>query len=384
MENREAFFALVRAGLWEKVNENDLPALQACDLSGANLNDNLFEGLDWGEILKLAEEQSVVGLVAAGVEKFTVCGIPLTEKLTLLGKCQLIEQQNLVMNQFVADLVMRLRKAYALLLKGQGVAQCYERPLWRTCGDVDLFLSDENYNRAKQILLPIAKNIGKEYYYTKHLGMTIESWSIELHGYLRCGLSKRIDQVLDEIRQDVLLGGNVRSWMNGNTQVFLPSADNDTVYIFTHILSHFYKGGIGLRQLCDWCRLLWSYRNEIDVAKLEERLRKMQLVTEWKTFGAFAVERLGMPVEAMPLYDGSSRWKRKAQRIEEFIMMSGNFGHNRDSSYWVKYPYLIRKAFSMKRRVGDLVCHARIFPLDSLRFFPTIVGHGLRSAAKGE
>ena len=190
MENREAFFALVRAGLWEKVNENDLPALQACDLSGANLNDNLFEGLDWGEILKLAEEQSVVGLVAAGVEKFTVCGIPLTEKLTLLGKCQLIEQQNLVMNQFVADLVMRLRKAYALLLKGQGVAQCYERPLWRTCGDVDLFLSDENYNRAKQILLPIAKNIGKEYYYTKHLGMTIESWSIELHGYLRCGLSK--------------------------------------------------------------------------------------------------------------------------------------------------------------------------------------------------
>lgn len=381
-----ALLTLLRVGLWEKSNENDLPALQACDLGGANLNDNSFMSLVWGEVLKLAEEQSVVGLVAAGVERFTACGIPLTEKLTLLGKCQLIEQQNLVMNQIVADLVMRLRKAgvYALLLKGQGVAQCYERPLWRTCGDVDLFLSDENYNRAKQILLPIAKNIGKEYYYTKHLGMTIESWSIELHGYLRCGLSKRIDQVLDEIRQDVLLGGNVRSWMNGNTQVFLPSADNDTVYIFTHILSHFYKGGIGLRQLCDWCRLLWSYRNEIDVAKLEKRLRKMGLVTEWKAFGVFAVERLGMPIEAMPMYEPTTKWVKKAERINNFIMSVGNMGHNRDMSHFSKKPYLIRKCISMQRRIGDLINHARIFPLDSLRFFPSIMFNGLRSAMRGE
>lgn len=381
-----ALLTLLRVGLWEKSNENDLPALQACDLSGANLNDNSFMSLVWGEVLKLAEEQSVVGLVAAGVERFTACGIPLTEKLTLLGKCQLIEQQNLVMNQIVADLVMRLRKAgvYALLLKGQGVAQCYERPLWRTCGDVDLFLSDENYNRAKQILLPIAKNIGKEYYYTKHLGMTIESWSIELHGYLRCGLSKRIDQVLDEIRQDVLLGGNVRSWMNGNTQVFLPSADNDTVYIFTHILSHFYKGGIGLRQLCDWCRLLWSYRNEVDVAKLEKRLRKMGLVTEWKAFGVFAVERLGMPVEAMPMYEPTTKWVKKAEHINDFIMSVGNMGHNRDMSHFSKKPYLIRKCISMQRRIGDLINHARIFPLDSLRFFPNIMFNGVRSAMRGE
>ena len=91
-----------------------------------------------------------------------------------------------------------------------------------------------------------------------------------------------------------------------------------------------------------------------------------------------------MPVKAMPIFDGSNRWKRKAKKIEEFIMMSGNFGHNRDSSYWTKYPYLIRKAFSMKRRVGDLISHAKIFPLDSFRFFPSIVGHGLRSAARGE
>lgn len=31
--------------------------------------------------------------------------------------------------------------------------------------------------------------------------------------------------------------------MDGKTQVFLPGADEDVVYVFTHFLGHFYKGG---------------------------------------------------------------------------------------------------------------------------------------------
>ena len=64
--------------------------------------------------------------------------------------------------------------------------------------------------------------------------------------------------------------------------------------------------------------------------------------------------------------------------------MSGNFGHNRDHSYFEKYPYLVRKCVSFRRRVGDLARHARIFPIDSLRFSFTIMKNGLVSAMRGE
>lgn len=64
--------------------------------------------------------------------------------------------------------------------------------------------------------------------------------------------------------------------------------------------------------------------------------------------------------------------------------MSGNFGHNRNHSYFEKYPYLIRKCFSFGRRVGDLARHARIFPIDSLRFFPAMLVNGVRSAMRVE
>lgn len=190
--------------------------------------------------------------------------------------------------------------------------------------------------------------------------------------------------MLDDIQKEVFYDGHVRSWMNGNTQVFLLNETCDAVYVFTHILQHFYKGGIGLRQICDWCRLLWKYRSHVDAALLEMRVRKMGLVSEWKSFGTFTVEYLGMPAEAMPLYSSEEKWNGKASRIMTFIMEVGNFGQNRDSSYIMRYPYLMRKSISAWIRVKNLFRHARIFPLDSIRFMWYIMLNGLKSALKGE
>ena len=79
-----------------------------------------------------------------------------------------------------------------------------------------------------------------------------------------------------------------------------------------------------------------------------------------------------------------SRLEKKAERIMEFILEVGNFGHNRDMSYYGRYPYVVRKAISAWWRVKDLCRHARIFPLDSLRFSAAIMFNGVRSAIRGE
>lgn len=364
-----AFFALVRAGLWEK------------EVKLASLGQ-----LDFSRILSLSEEQSIVGLVAAGMEHVTDVKLPKEDVLQFVGQALQLEQQNMSMNRFISDLVEKMRKVgiYTLLVKGQGIAQCYDRPLWRSCGDVDFFLSDTNYEAAKAFLSPLASSIETEGEYKKHFGMTIDTWVVELHGNLRCGLSSRMDKVIGEIQNDVFFGGDVRSWDNQGMQVFLPGVNCDVLFVFTHFLKHFYCGGLGMRQICDWCRLLWTYRDTIDRNRLENKLNKMGLVSEWKAFGAFAVEWLGMPAEAMPLYSTEKRWKMKAKKICSFVLEVGNFGHNRDVSRYQNKTYFVRKLMSFGRRLGDLCRHARIFPLDSLRFFPSIVINGLKSAANGE
>lgn len=354
--NVKALFSLLRAGLWPKLGKQV----------------SLDSSVDWEVVYQLACEQSVLGLVLSGIDYLPNDQKP--PKILLLqwiGEIQMLEQQNQAMDKFIAELVGGLRNEgiYTLLVKGQGVAQCYERPLWRSCGDVDFLLSNDNYQKAKTFLCEIAEHVEEEDKEILHLGMTIDKWTVELHGTMRTQISSRMNRGIDEVHHDLFYGGNVRSWMNGDTQIFLPSSNNDAILIFTHYLQHFFIGGVGLRQICDWCRLLWTYKASLNHGLLESRIRKMGLMSEWKAFGAFAVEYLGMPVEAMPFYDSSMRWKRKAERLLSFILKVGNMGHNHDYSFRKKYSGLVSYLITFYTRLVDSFRRFFIFPLDSPMFF---------------
>lgn len=82
--NTRAFFALVKAGLWE----------QKVRLSQ-------FGQIDFDVVFRLAEEQSVVGLVTAGIEHVIDVKVPQEIVLQFIGSSLQLEQQNLAMNEYV-------------------------------------------------------------------------------------------------------------------------------------------------------------------------------------------------------------------------------------------------------------------------------------------
>lgn len=365
--NTKAFLALIRAGLWEK----DVRLLP-------------FGQLDYSKVICLAEEQSLVGIVAAGLEHVIDIKLPKEFILQFVGQTLRLERRNTAMNSFIEEIVGKMRSAdiYALLVKGQGVAQCYERPLWRACGDVDFLLSDENYERAKDILIPLASSVGVETIREKHLPLTINEWLVELHGTLYSDCLRKMDRVISQIQDDLFYGGNVRSWMNGHTHVFLPSVDNDILLVFSHILKHYFRNGIGLRQICDWSRLLWTYKDSLNNNLLESRIRAMGIMTEWKTFASLAVNTLGMPIEAMPFYDDKKKWHSKAERVLVHILKDGNFGHNRDSSYAKRHKPIVRKLISFWKHSCDSARSFIVFPLDSVRAWGSMVSNGVLDSGK--
>lgn len=131
--NTQAFLALVRAGLWE-----------------TDVRLSYYDGVVYEKVMRLAEEQSVVGLVTAGLEHVQDVKVPKEVILQFIGQSLQIEQRNREMNGFISSTVAKMRNEgiYGLLVKGSGLAQCYSRPLWRTCGDVDFFFSDSEYKKA--------------------------------------------------------------------------------------------------------------------------------------------------------------------------------------------------------------------------------------------
>lgn len=105
--NSQAVFALVRAGLWEN-----------CEFQSSNFKIQRY--VDWLEVYRIAREQSISGLVLAGIDYLHNDQKP--PKIMLLqwiGEIQMLEQQNQAMNKFIGDLVDKMRKEgiYTLLVK---------------------------------------------------------------------------------------------------------------------------------------------------------------------------------------------------------------------------------------------------------------------------
>lgn len=111
--NTSVFFTLLSAGMRMDISKYDY---------------DLWEKVDWTVIYKLSEEQSVVGLVATGIE-WLKCNnpqfvIPQEWSLQFIGSTLQLEERNKAMNAFVASLISKMRAEgiYTLLVKGQGIA----------------------------------------------------------------------------------------------------------------------------------------------------------------------------------------------------------------------------------------------------------------------
>ena len=362
VETVEAFLAFVSAGLWETIPVHD---------GGLMVNDSTI--MNWKEVYRLATEQSVLGLILAGIETSNVKP-PQEVLLQWIGEVQMIEQQNKAMNEFVTQLnkLFWQNNIYGLLVKGQGVAQCYERPLWRTSGDIDIMLDEDNYEKAKVLLIPLAEEVQIEDIRKKHQAVIIKGFDVELHGKMPFGLSRKADKVIDVVIEDSLKHGGARVWTN-NTDIYLPNADNDVILVFTHFLRHFFIEGVGLRQICDWCRLLYTYKDSLSYELLESRIRKMGLMSEWKAFYNLASRYLGMPDLDSELTIHDSRFDKKADRIMELVLECGNFGHNKDLSYRTRYSGITYKIVAAWRRLKDFASLVPVFPVDAPRFYVTYV-----------
>lgn len=335
--NTKAFLELVRAGLWEK-EARLLP----------------FNDIDYSRVLTLAEEQSVVGLVAAGLAHVSDVKVPKEDALQFVGQALQMEQRNDAMSKFTAVAVEKMRKngLNPLLVKGQGIGQCYVRPQWRASGDIDFFFSKEDYPKAVEFFTSWSGNVVQDSRYTKSFGVIMGPWFIEIHGTLRSTLSSRQVKAIDAVQEDTFKNKKYRVWKNRDTDIYLPEANNDLIFVFTHFVRHFYKEGVCIRQLCDWCRLLWTFRNTINTSLLAARIKRMDLMDEWHAFSAMGVDYLGMPVDALPLYATDKKWHVKGEKIMRYILDAKRLG-----------------------KIGQTLTIAKIFPGNTIKFSPSIFLH---------
>ena len=107
--------------------------------------EHLYTNEEWCEVMRMAEQQSLLGICFAGIEKLSKDQFP--DKDTLLdwiGQTEYIKSQNSRLNYQCAEVGQLLFKKglSSCILKGQGVGALYgDLSPYRAPGDIDLWVN---------------------------------------------------------------------------------------------------------------------------------------------------------------------------------------------------------------------------------------------------
>ena len=315
--------------------------------------------MDWNSAVTLAEFQTVSGLLFRGKAKLgSLNQIEWDGMMDCIGQLLI---NNTMLNDALFVIVKELDEKGIpyCLLKGQGIGYYYDEPEFRFGGDIDLYVGKYQRN-AIEVLLPLTDD--KEVSISgKHANLKVKGIEIELHQYVDSMIKNSMNNSFWKWSEAELFG-KAKAIMIGGTYVKIPNPTFSVFSTFYHIFRHFLISGVGLRQLSDWGRVLYSERENIDKEILFSRLNEFGQIDCWDSFMTVLSEYLYLPECAQIYYEGK---KSNANKVICHILQEGNFGagidngirpHGRMAVKWYNMKRIIRRSISTFTLFPSIVC----------------------------
>lgn len=343
-----AFLLLLRSGLWRKAAEEQ----------------NLFplSVEEWGLLYAEARRQTVTGWIYRGICLLPEEWMPPQEQMfRWVTDIDRIERRNVMMNRNLLQLTAMLeeRGFRAVVQKGQGVAALYDEPLWRECGDIDLFFPNEEDRRGAEAWLRERGIVPEQ----KPDGSTAYRWmkvEVEHHSDLLDLQSPRARRYLKGL---VAEKGFTAVPVGDEGRIMVPAPELNLLLLNTHILKHALGRGIGLRQFCDMARAYAVLGEKVDGDELRSIYHKAG-ISRWSSLlHAFLVDVLAMPEDFLPYREEK---KETAVPLWNIVLRGGNFGQygqqqkTKTERTWLRKwntcrAFLLNARFSLKYAPSEAI-----------------------------
>lgn len=240
------------------------------------------------------------------------------EMMVSIGKYM---RQHLRLNHDLATVFTHLKEngLHPVLLKGQGCASYYPNPTLRATGDLDIWIGQENYEKAKEVLKSLGCEMGLES--EKHQDTKFGETTIEVHRVAENLIHPFHHHYYSKLTEEQLAGET--NTIQG-LSIPIPPPSFQALQVFMHLWHHFTTSGIGLRQFVDLTFILHRDYQQIDPMMLQKHLQHLGRSDAWAMIGNVLVDILGLPQEEFPLY--STKYQKKAELIFQMVLQEGNFG----------------------------------------------------------
>ena len=389
------FLVLLRAGLWNKAEIIDeLTHPKACQAHG---NEVINQPIDWTSIYRISREQTVVGLIADAIGNLPPEQQPAKAIAQRFAIDKLnVERSHLKLNAVLNLVVGTMNEIGTrhVLLKGQGVAQNYNSPTSRVCGDIDLYIGEANYRKACEAIKDISDSGAPASAETiKHASYIVKGIDIEIHRMTstldsnRCNkaLQAWTQKTLDEeikLEEGTKTLRKLETWDNGGTEIFLPEPNYNAIFLIIHMMRHLTSGGIGLRQCCDWTMFMHSHRGQLDEELIATKLHELGLEKAWNSIATLSINYLGMPSNEIIAF--TRREDKTAAKMLAIIFETGNFGkHDEAEKKAHDKHFVIHKWKRFRYHIGYFMKVLPLFPKMEIQYIIKWFFSGIRAAIKG-
>lgn len=219
---------------------------------------------EWKDVAQMAVKQSVLGILFTAVETLPEEQRPYNDLYIDMYKwVDTIEQRNEHMNKLTASVSNRFRKDGFpnCILKGQGVALLYPKPLRRHSGDIDIWLKGERKDILKYVR-KIEKNANSSYH---HIKFTLKDRTlVEAHYTPSISynpfINRRLQRWCEE--QQTKQVQNFYIIDDENHKISVPTHDFNAVYMLHHSLRHLLSERLSMKQVVDYFYVLKSLYND--------------------------------------------------------------------------------------------------------------------------
>lgn len=308
-------FALVGNALWNT----------PINIDGMSLSHVQFD-----DLMHFAHQQTVSGLVVNALINNKV-KLERRDVLSMLAVKEKLRRSNVMLLDAVNSFCSLLsnHEIRFVVVKGQTIAALYPDPYARTPGDVDSYVSPQDFEKAMAVI--------KEYWQpsdisftalSKHFAFSHEGVEFEMHRRLIDFLSKRNRDYWQWLF-DTALDNNLHQIVVNHKPIPVFNATLNVLYVFVHLYMHLLILGVGLRQFCDVAILLHGYKDDIDAQMLKAHLDGINCYNAFCAIGAVLVDCIGMPADSFP-FTIEPFHRNYMASILNAVFKRGNFGmHNR-------------------------------------------------------
>lgn len=292
---------------------------------------NTPKDVDWKKLIEVFEDHALLGVASDAILSLPLEQLPPMELQMEMFQhvAELTQGHSCVAD--VRDKVFEVLEGQGMkpvLMKGPVLAALYPKRLVRSCGDVDVYIGKEDYDRACDVMCELCGYNSKEdgeFEDDVHFHCTYDGVEVEIHKYACecCDISRfeAFNRFADE--------------QNAQGDRF------NAVFIFDHLAKHMRNEGIGIRQFVDWALLLHYLSEKVGgfdseegrkfVAQLDADLQTYSRKDIWQGLSGILVYQLGLPKKECPFFDAKMA-RRSQGRVLQYIYDSGNFGKHKEWS----------------------------------------------------